>query len=101
MVGRQAEAISTSGVMSRFLNTRARPVATLVDRPALHRTKATRFRDTAPKALQSIASAEVPVQGMSVNQRSGVHSACRGAGNSVDPQPRLFEETVEHTPGVR
>jgi hypothetical protein len=28
-------------------------------------------------------------------------SGRRDVGNSVDPQPRLFEETVKHTPGVR
>jgi hypothetical protein len=36
---------------------------------------------------------------MAVDQDSRIHSAGRGAGNAVDPEPGLLEQAIEHAPG--
>jgi hypothetical protein len=58
-------------------------------------------RDAAPELLQGLPRARRPALGIAVGEHRGIHGACRRAGNTVDFKPRLFEQTIEDTPGER
>src|SRR4051794_32831566 len=81
MVGKQAEASSTSGVGSALRNTRGRPVRTFV------------------AVMKSLIGAVA--RRVAVGQHGGIHGTRRGARNGLDREPRFLEKSVQYPPGER
>ena len=72
-----------------------------VERSSPQRTEGAGARHQAPEALQRVAGAFGSALGVAGHEHRGVHRPGRRAGDSVDLEPRLLEETIEHAPRVR
>ena len=56
-------------------------------------------RDTRRQKFSSAARApSAALVGIAVDQHRGIHRSRRRAGDTVDAQPRLLEQAVEHAP---
>jgi len=69
-----------------------------VERRAPQRAEQRRARYAPPKILQRGAGAVGALVGIAVDQHRGIHRSRRRAGDTVDAQPRLLEQAVEHAP---
>ena len=69
-----------------------------IERSAPQRTEAGRLGDATPEILQSGPGALGPAFGMAIDKHCGIHRARRRAGNAIDSEPRLLEQTIEHAP---
>src|SRR5262245_16677142 len=72
-----------------------------VDRGTLQRAEHCGPGDPVPVGIERRACARRSAFGPTVGEHRGIHGACRGAGNRLDPQPWLLEQAIEHAPRER
>jgi hypothetical protein len=56
------------------------------------------MRDAAPEVLKCCLGALRASCRVTMRQHGGIHGAGRSAGDTLDPQPRLVEQPVQHAP---